>query len=106
MKRPLKKHITLFIQASNKELEIEEKVKKATPKSNSSKNGTDSLQQLSQRDDIIIIKADEGGAVVIINVDYIFEANQQLNNIGFYKKIPNHPTESIIQSLYYCIIVQ
>ena len=76
-------------------MEIKEKVKKATPKSNHSKNETDTLQQLSQRDDIIIIKADEGGAVVIIDVDdYIDEANWQLNNIGFYKKIPNHPTES------------
>ena len=76
-------------------MEIEEKIKKAVPKSNLIKNETDALQQLSQRDDNIITKADKGGAVVIIDVDdYIREANRQLNNTDFYKKIPNDPTES------------
>ena len=51
-------------------------------------------KQLSERDDIIT-KADKGGTIVIINVDdYIREANRQLNNTDFYKKIPNAPTES------------
>ena len=62
-------------------MKIEERVKKATPKNNLTKNQTDALQQLSQRDDIIITKEDKGGAVVIIDVDdYIPEANRQLNN--------------------------
>ena len=65
-------------------MEIEEKVKKATPKSNLTKDETDPLQQLSQRDDIIITKADKGETVVIIDVDgYIHEANRQLNNSNF-----------------------
>ena len=85
----------MFIEAFNKELEIEENIKKAIPKSNLTKNETDALQQLSQRDDIIITKADKGGAVVIIDVDgYIREAHQQLNNTDFYKKIPNDPAVS------------
>ena len=34
----------------------------------------------------IIIKADKGDAVVIVDVDnYVQEANQQLDNKGFYK---------------------
>ena len=71
-----------------------EKIKKAIPKSHLTKNETDALQQLSQRDNIIT-KADKGGAVVIIDIDdYIREANRQLNNTDFYKKIPNDPTES------------
>ena len=50
---------------------------------------TDALHHLSQRDDIIITKADKGGAVIIINVgDHICEVNR-LNNKDFYKKIPN-----------------
>ena len=55
----------------------------------------DALQQLCQRDDMIITKADMGGAVVTIDVDgYIREVNQQLNNTDSYKKTPNDPTES------------
>ena len=76
-------------------MQIEEKVKKATSKSIITKNETDALQQLSQRDEIIITKADKGGAVVIIDADdYIRKANRQLNNTDSYKKIPNGPTES------------
>ena len=52
------------------------------------------MKDLSIRDDIIITKADKGGAVVIIDVDdYINEANRQLNNIEFYKEIPNEPSK-------------
>ena len=55
------------------------KVKKTTPKSNLTKNETDALQQLSQRDDIVLTKADKRGAIVIINVDdYIRKANRFL----------------------------
>ena len=76
-------------------MEIEEKNKNAIPKSNLTKNGIDVLQQLSQRDDIVITKVDMGGAVFIIDADdYIREANRQLNNTDFSKKIPNDPTES------------
>ena len=67
--------VETFIETFNKELKIEEKVKKATP------NERDALLELSERDDIIITKADKGGATVVINVDdYIQEANRQLNN--------------------------
>ena len=48
-------------------MKIEEKIKKAIPKSNLTKNETDALKQLSQRDDIIITKAGKGGEVVIID---------------------------------------
>ena len=62
--------------------------KKATPKSNLTKNQTDPLQQLSQRDDIIITKADKGEAVVIIDVyDYMREVNRQLNNTDLSNRI-------------------
>ena len=83
------------MEGFNKELQIEEKIEKAIPRSNLTKNETDALQQLSQRNDIIIKKADKGGVAVITDVDYyIRESNQQLNNTDFYKKIPNDPTKS------------
>ena len=38
----------------------------------------------------IITKADKGGAIVIVDVDnYVQEANQQLDNKGFWQKINN-----------------
>ena len=43
------------------------------------------MQSLQKREDIIITKADKGGATVIIDVeDYITEANSQLENTEFY----------------------
>ena len=55
---PQETHHTVerLIEAFNNKLEIREKVKKATPKSNLTKNEADALQQLSQREDIIIPK--------------------------------------------------
>ena len=83
------------MEGFKKELQIEEKIKEAIPKSNLTKTEIDALQQLSQRNDIIIKKADKGGVVVITDVDYyIRESNQQLNKTNFYKKIPNDATES------------
>ena len=58
-------------------MKIEEKVKKANPKSNLTKNETDPLQHLSQRDNIAITEGDMGGVVIDID-DYIYEANWQL----------------------------
>ena len=59
-----------------------------------SKKEEDALQNLSKRDDTIITKADKGGAVVIVDVnDYIQEANRQLDNKEFYKKLTIDTTE-------------
>ena len=69
-------------------MKIEEKIKKAIPKSNLTKNETDALKQLSQRDDIIITKADKGGEVVIID-------NNSLTQISIrkYHMTQQNPTE-------------
>ena len=46
------------------------------------------MNDLKQRTDIIITKADKGGAVVIIDVqNYIKEANKQLANTQVYLTI-------------------
>ena len=60
---------------------------------NLSKKETKAMEDLSNRDDIVVCKADKGGAVVITDVDdYISEANRQLNDERFYKKVDENPT--------------
>ena len=51
------------------------------------------MEELSQREDIIISKADKGGAVVIQEVDdYVAEANRQLGDSEYYKRIDHDLT--------------
>lgn len=46
------------------------------------------MRNLQQRDDIIITKADKGGAVVIMNVeDYITKGKRQLSDTNNYQKL-------------------
>ena len=59
---------------------------KEKPYNNLTKSERTSMKELNERDDIIIIKADKGGAVVIVDVkDYIKEAERQLNNTKNYR---------------------
>ena len=56
------------------------------------------LDQLSQRTDILICKADKGGATVILDVkDYIREANRQLGDKNFYRKLDSDPTNTHLE---------
>ena len=49
---------------------------------NLTKDETKALQELSERDDIMITKADKAGALVIVDVkNYIREAESQLKKI-------------------------
>jgi hypothetical protein len=60
---------------------------------NLSKNEMKALDELKSRDDIIITKADKGGAVVVQDVEsYIKEADRQLSDGTFYKKLIHNPT--------------
>ena len=62
---------------------------------NLTKEERNSLNTFINRDDIIILKADKGGAVVIMNTkDYIEEANRQLNNTDFYTSVDMDPTQA------------
>ena len=66
---------------------------KRNRQNNLSKEERDALSELKRRDDLIITKADKGGAVVIMDVkDYISEANRQLEDTTFYKKLKENPT--------------
>ena len=51
------------------------------------------LEGLKNRTDLVICKADKGGAVVLMEVgDYITEAERQLTDRSFYKKVQENPT--------------
>lgn len=53
-----------------------------------SKDEREALNKLIKNENIIIKKADKGGATVLMNkTDYIREAHRQLHNIKYYKKL-------------------
>ena len=57
-------------------------------KQNLTREEREAMESLSARDDIVITKADKGGGVVIQDVDdYVAEANRQLNDTVYYKKV-------------------
>ena len=51
------------------------------------------MHTLITRTDLVITKADKGEAIVIMDVDdYVAEANRQLSDSKFYKKLTHNPT--------------
>ena len=68
---------------------------KKLPRDNLTKSEREALLlNLQKRNNIIITKADKGGAVVILDIkDYIDEANRQLNDTNNYKQLDFDPTE-------------
>ena len=59
-----------------------------------SKEERKALNNLKKRDDVIFTKADKRGAVVIWDTkDYIEDAEQQLSNEKFYRKLNYCPME-------------
>ena len=62
-------------------------------KNNLNKQELEALENLKSLDDIIVTKADKGGAVVVQDVsNYIKEANRQLQDRSFYEKLDHNPT--------------
>ena len=79
--------IKTFVEALTNEIKSLPDTYIDTRKNNLTKDETKALHDFQQRDDIVITKADKGGAVVIQDVsDYISEANRQLNDNNFYVK--------------------
>ena len=67
---------------------------KKLPRDNLMKSERKALLNLQKRNDIIITKADKGGAVVILDIkDYIDEANRQLNDTNNYEQLDFDPTQ-------------
>ena len=79
--------IKTFVEALTNEIKSLPDTNIDTRKNNLTKDETKALNDFQQRDDIVITKADKGGAVVIQDVsDYIAEGNRQLNDNNFYVK--------------------
>ena len=56
------------------------------------------VKELSNHTDIIITKANKGGAIVVMGVKYyINEANRQLNNEDHYKILYKNPTTTNVK---------
>ena len=88
--------IETFVTAINNDINDSEP--KAIPRDNLTKEERRALKDLQNREDIIITKADKGGAVVIWDTkDYIAEAERQLNDITTYEKLESDPTDRHIE---------
>ena len=71
---------------------------------NLTKDEEQALNSLKNRTDIVITKADKGGAVVIQDVEqYVQEANRQLSDTSVYEKIPHDQTEENSAIVNNCI---
>ena len=67
---------------------------------NLSRGELEALKSLRERDDVIISKADKGGAVVIQDIDdYITEAKRQLGDTEYYQKIDHDLTPTHTQKV-------
>ena len=78
-----KNHHTIdtFVEAVKKDIECTKTFKPKRPYPNLDTGEKEAIKELSRREDIIITKADKGGAVVIVDTnDYIKEAVRQLND--------------------------
>lgn len=59
------------------------------------------LKELTDNKDIIIRKADKGGALVVLRYDqYIGEAQRQLGDTAFYVPLKSNPTETLVKDLH------
>ena len=87
--KPDKNHHTVetYTEATKDALETEEQNNNKNKYYNLLKGERKVLKELADQNDIIITKADKGGAVVIIDVkDYVKEAEHQLSNKYGYRK--------------------
>ena len=86
----------MYIEATKNALETEEQNNsKNKYYNNLTKGKRKTLKELADRNDIIVTKADKGGAVVIIDAEvYVKEVAHQLNNKDAYKKLQYDPTQT------------
>ena len=86
-----------FSRKVNKELDndrTKERAINTNTSNNLKKDELEALESIKTMDDIIVTKADKGGAVVVQDVEkYIAEAERQLSDESFYKKVSANPTE-------------
>ena len=92
---PKKNHHTIesFIEAVDNDINNIIQEKKKLPKSNLTYAEKEAIEYFSKRNDIIITKADKGGATVVLDVnDYISKANKLLDDNNSYEKLKEDPT--------------
>ncbi len=74
--------------------DINKNPQKHLPYDNLSKGERNALEELSNNENIIVTRADKGGAIVIWGIQqYLTEANNQLSNTTFYQKLNNDPSK-------------
>ena len=85
-----------FSRKVNNELDddrTKERAINTNTSNNLKKDELEALESIKTMDDIIVTKADKGGAVVVQDVEkYIAEAERQLGDESFYKKVNVNPT--------------
>ena len=85
--------VNTFIESFENHVKHDITRKKHRGQHNLNKNEQEALAQLQKRDDIVIINADKGGAMTILDADqYVKEANRQLSDTNNYKKLNYNPT--------------
>lgn len=92
---------TKYIEAVQKDILAAYKTQRPL-KNNLTYKDRQCLQNLTNNKDIIIAQADKGGGICIVNTaDYITEANKQLNDAKYYKKLdydPTHTFQTVIKN--------
>ena len=85
-----------FSRKVSNELEKEptqHRAKSVNTSNNLKKSELEALDNIKSMEDIIVTKADKGGAIIVQDVDnYIKEADRQLKDKTFYKKVNENPT--------------
>lgn len=93
------KHLDIFIKAVTRDI-IEAYNKRRSFRKNLSNLELKAMADLCERIDITIKPADKGGAVVVMDtIKYIAEADNQLNNSSFYKRLDADPTAQYKETL-------
>lgn len=70
------------------------------PRSNLNKEEHEALMNLRNNDGIVVLKADKGGAMVIMNkIDYNTKMIEHLTTSGSYKKLSNNPISKVIKEV-------
>ncbi|XP_052259228.1 uncharacterized protein LOC127863640 [Dreissena polymorpha] len=91
---PPKQSVSLETFIHNVESDISEAQTNTKMKSNLTKHERQALRSLKNNNDIIIKPADKGSAVVVMDKEqYISEADRQLGDARFYRRLDSDPTQ-------------
>jgi hypothetical protein len=70
------------------------------PKNNINKKDQEAIKNLRNNENIIILRADKGGAIVVMNkIDYNTKMMEHLTTTGSYKNLDNNPISMIIKEV-------